>query len=94
MPDDPGELPGPATPQDPFKEDEPEAGPGGDWRAYCPACGEQTVDLPEGFEDVDQPWTAVQGRSLSYEERDYYCDDCRSFVNLKDPDVWHRGSRN
>lgn len=94
-PEDPDEeLPGPATGYDPFEDRSAGEETGGDWRAYCPTCGGQAADLTDQEPVEADPWIAAANRALGFEERDYYCDACGAFVNLKEAHVWRRGSRN
>lgn len=36
------------------------------------------------------PWAEIIGGATEVEERDYYCEACGTFVNLKEAGVWER----
>lgn len=57
------------------------------WTAQCPNCQTPHLTMLTRAKG-DGPWSEIIGGVTTVAEQDYYCTECRAFINLKDPDVW------
>lgn len=63
------------------------------WAAVCPSCGHVNLTMLTKAEGPDVgPWTEIQGRSTRVDEQHYYCSECRTFIDLKDPSNWRKAT--
>lgn len=60
------------------------------WNARCPNCDEIHLTMLTRKRGTGGPWTEIVGGATEVAEKDYYCTECRSFVNLKEAEVWER----
>lgn len=60
------------------------------WTARCPNCGEVHLTMLTRATGQGGPWTEIIGGATEVAEKDYYCTECRAFVNLKEAEVWEK----
>jgi hypothetical protein len=63
------------------------------WTAHCPSCEELHLTMLTRATGEGGPWTEIVGGTTEVPEEDFYCTECRSFVNLKDAEVWQKAER-
>lgn len=60
------------------------------WVATCPQCGEVHLTMLTREKTDGGPWKEIVAGVTEISEEDYYCEACRSFVNLKEANVWEK----
>lgn len=63
------------------------------WVARCPNCNEVHLTMLTRSNKEGGPWKEIVGGVTDVPEEDYYCTECRSFVNLKEANVWEQAER-
>lgn len=58
------------------------------WTAHCPNCDAAHLTMLTRAHADGGPWKEIISGVTDVAESDYYCSECRSFINLKDADVW------
>jgi thymidine kinase len=58
------------------------------WVAICGDCGNEHLTMLTRSADDHGPWKEIISGVTEVDEEDYYCRECKNFVNLKEADVW------